>query len=114
MKVTCSSISVGVGSASGIDCVRAGWVEELQAEGTTRKHVNKRWKYSFISTNQGIRKGYLSYPLGCEIEQIVRIHIQYEPYRNYHSKGDKACAVIDYRKEGEQKNPENSIVELPD
>jgi hypothetical protein len=52
--------------------------------------------------------------LRCELEDIIRIKINTEPYKNNHGKHYKAHAVVDCRKEGKQKNPEGKIICLPD
>jgi hypothetical protein len=38
--------------------------------------------------------------LRLEIEEIVGIQVENEPYQNDHGKGDKARAVVDDRKKG--------------
>jgi hypothetical protein len=52
--------------------------------------------------------------LWCELEDIIRIQIRTEPYKNNYGKGDKARTVFHGRKKGKQKNPEGKIISLPD
>jgi hypothetical protein len=47
------------------------------------------------------------------LEDVVRIQIKTEPYKNNHGKRNKADTVVDCRKKGKQKNPEGSIVSRP-
>ena len=49
-----------------------------------------------------------------ELEDVVRIQIKTEPYCNNGGKRHKARAVVDDRKKGKQKNPEGSVICLPD
>jgi hypothetical protein len=43
------------------------------------------------------------------IEDIVRIEISSQSHKNNYGKCDKARAVLDWRKEGEQENPKDGI-----
>ena len=48
-----------------------------------------------------------------ELEDVVRIQIKSEPYKNNYGKRYKARTVVDYRKKGKQKNPEDDIISIP-
>jgi hypothetical protein len=49
-----------------------------------------------------------------ELEDVVRIQIQSEPYKNNDGKRYKARTVFHCRKKGKQKNPKGSIIGLSD
>jgi hypothetical protein len=50
--------------------------------------------------------------LRCELEEVVGIQIQTEPYSNDDGEHQKSCAVFNERKEGKQKNPEGEVIHL--
>lgn len=52
--------------------------------------------------------------LRLEIQNVVRIKIDYKPYNNDHGEGYKARAIVDCCKERNQEDPEDEIVSLPD
>jgi hypothetical protein len=48
-----------------------------------------------------------------ELEDIVGIEIDAQPYQNDHSECDIACTIFDGREEGKQKDPEGGIIGFP-
>jgi hypothetical protein len=47
------------------------------------------------------------------LEDVVRIQISPEPYKNNYGKQYKARTVFHCRKKGQQKNPEDNIIDYP-
>jgi len=48
--------------------------------------------------------------LGREFDEVIRNQVNNEPDKNHDCIHYKASAVVDRRKKGKQKNPEDSIV----
>jgi hypothetical protein len=48
-----------------------------------------------------------------ELENVVRIQISPEPYKDNYSKRDKARTVVNYRKKGKQENPKDNVISHP-
>jgi len=48
-----------------------------------------------------------------ELQGIVCIQVYGEPYKNNYAKHDKAGAVVDRCKKGQQKKPEGSVISHP-
>jgi hypothetical protein len=71
------------------------WAHHLPLLGVT--FLNQLWN----------SKGKTIVLLWCEVEDVVRIKISTEPYKDYYSKHCKARTVFHRRKEGDQKNPED-------
>jgi hypothetical protein len=51
--------------------------------------------------------------LWFELEDVIQIQIYTKPYKNNYGKREKARTVVDFRKKGQQKNPEGSIIGQP-
>jgi hypothetical protein len=69
---------------------------------------------SVLSFNYSCNSEGISFELlRCELEDVVRIQIKSEPYKNNYGKRNKARTVVDDRKKGKQKNPEDSIISIP-
>ena len=69
------------------------------------------WDLSFNYLRNS--KGITLILLRLEIKGVIRIQIQTEPYGNNYGKHNEARAVVDEGKKGKQKNPEGSVISLP-
>jgi hypothetical protein len=62
---------------------------------------------SLVSGNP---EGIMFKSLWSEIQDVVSIKIQYQSDQNDHAEGDESCTVCHQREEGDQKDPENSVI----
>ncbi len=63
-------------------------------------------KYFYESNSEGISLVLL----WRKIEEIVHVQIQHQPDKNDNGKCDKTCAVFHCCKEGQQEDPECSVI----